>query len=85
MSSDTNTTEVDDDSLVARTVKDITHNLTLVMEGGGGVSGFLILSNRKLLYAKFKWKHENDNQGNAAQFRVSHKYSRYVKINFCHC
>lgn len=36
MSSDTNTTEVDDDSLVARTVKDITHNLTLVMEGGGG-------------------------------------------------
>lgn len=32
MSSDTNTTEVDDDSLVARTVKDITHNLTLVIE-----------------------------------------------------
>lgn len=46
MSSDTNTTEVDDDSLVARTVKDITHNLTLVIEGKKKVSGFLILSNR---------------------------------------
>lgn len=43
-------TEVDDDSLVARTVKDITHithNLTLVI-GGKKVSGFLSLSNRKL-------------------------------------
>lgn len=61
MSSDTNTTEVDDDSLVARTVKDITHNLTLVIEGEKKVSGFLILSNRKLLHAKFKKKHENYN------------------------
>lgn len=52
MSSDTNTTEGDDNSLVARTVKDITHHLTLVI--GGEVSGFLTLSNRKLLDAKFK-------------------------------
>lgn len=44
MSSDTNMTEVDDDSLVARTVKDITHNLTLVIGGGEKVSGFLILT-----------------------------------------
>lgn len=82
MSSDTNTTEVDDDSLVARTVKDITHNLTLVI-GKKKVSGFLILSNRKLLDAKLKQKGENDNQRNAVQFRVSHNYSRNVEINFC--
>lgn len=60
-SPDTNTTEVDDDSLVARTVKDITHithTLTLVIGvWGKKVSGFLILFNRKICKIQVEtWK-----------------------------